>query len=166
MDHPFVSRDSVTRPNNTNTYTSKDVINESVAKLMVFRDIVPREGMGFWILAARVISNNVPSITGSFLLLLFRERVIVPIDHAVFAPTVPELHTLFGIVVFDTGIKISNATIYTPSSFSPVYGVTKYDKKEVYGVLLDNSGYVPGAMETFRVLLSGTYELPERHGMM
>lgn len=155
---PFQVRASIMRPANTNQYTAKDVVNGSVAEAMRFKWLTPFPGMGYWILSPVMISSNAPTTTGNFKLLLFNQRPTTPIDHAVFAPEKPELGYLIGVVGFDNAIKISGATIYTPSAFSPVWGQCLANDQDIFGVLLDDAAYTPASTETFNVILNGQWE--------
>lgn len=163
MDVPFSTSFEFTRPANANQYTIKDVVGESVAKIMKFPDITPDVGFGFWILSPKLVSNNPAATLGSFILLLFNAPVTVPADHAVFAPNISELGTFIGAVVFDNGIKVSTGVIYVPTNFSPIYGIVRSDSKGIYGVLLDNIAYTPASTEVFRSILSGVWDCPEGH---
>jgi hypothetical protein len=159
IGEPFSIQAAFTRPANTTQYTAKDIINGSEAKPFVFKGIIPIPNLSYWIMSPVLISSNSPATVGSFKLLLFRSPPTVPVDHAVFAPSLDQLGQYVGVVVFDTAIKVSNGTIYTPDGFKPIWGVALPGGVDIFGVLIDDSGYTPDSEESFRVILNGYWEV-------
>lgn len=155
---PFSVRASITRPANTTQYTAKDVVNGAVAVPLEFKFLTPFPESGFWILGAVLVSNNAPTSTGSFKLLLFREPPDTPVDHAVFAPRTDEMALCIGMIQFDVAIKVSTGTIYLTDGFKPIWGTCLPGGNDIYGVLLDDAGYTPASIESFRLVLNGQWE--------
>jgi len=156
---PFSVQASFTRPANTNQYTAKDVVGNAVAKSMIFKNIIPVPDVQYWIMSPFMVSSNAPAATGSFKLMLFRAPPTTPVDHAVFAPTPSEMGYFVGMVNFDTAIKVSTGTIYVQDGFKPVWGLALPGGNDIYGVLLDDSGYTPASEESFRLVLNGYWEV-------
>lgn len=158
---PFSVQASFTRPANTTQYSVKDVVGNSVARSMIFKKIIPLSDVAYWIMSPFLISSNPAATSGSFKLLLFRAPPTTPVDHAVFAPTLPELGYFVGCITFDTAIKISTGTIYVQDGFKPLWGLALPEGQDIYGVLLDDSGYTPASEESFRVVLDGYWEVQQ-----
>lgn len=156
---PFIISESIQRPANANAYTAKDVVGESVARILKFEFPVAHQRAGFWIMNPVLISSNPAATSGSFKLLLFAKPVTVPADHAVFAPTANDLIHFLGFIVFDSAVKVNTVTFYMPASFVPFWGNLMSGEDSIYGVMLDDSGYTPASGEVLQPILKGQWEL-------
>lgn len=155
---PFTISESIQHPANANAYTAKDVVGESVARILRFKFPVTHHRVGFWIMNPVLISSNPAAVSGSFKLLLFAKPVTVPVDNAVFAPTSNDMIHFLGFITFDTPIKVSTMTFYTPAGFSPLWGTLMTGDDSIYGVMLDDAGYTPASSEVFQPILNGQWE--------
>ena len=152
---------SKTRPNNTDAYTSGDVINESTSAgtNWTFANC-SRINAGSGVITRATIADGANVSTKAILeLWLFNASPTADMDAALFTPTDAELATCFGIIQF-TNVFVGDATsgasgnCVLSSGQIAVPFLTGAATKDIYGVLVVRNAYVPVANETFDIILS------------
>lgn len=155
----FRVTDAITRPANTTTYTIGDVVTDNIARAFQFLDIANEKGTPFWLLHALLVSNNVPTVAGTFYLHLYKNPIVPAADNSAFAPGLLTAHDLLGTVIFDYALKQSAVTYYYASELSYLYCTPDPDRDDIFGVLTAGSSYVPASGEVIRPYLIGSYEV-------
>ena len=151
----FVSSASVTKAADTTAYQQNDVITDSKAQTMVFKDVAPTPGAGVEILNSILISTNAPTSPSAFSLLLFDRPMSIVADNSPFAPSNDELRRLKGIIVYSQYKKFSANTVYYPGSFGHCFVRLDPVYKDLFGVLIADAAYTPVSLESFRSIIYG-----------
>jgi hypothetical protein len=150
------SSSSITRPADTLTYTTGDVVSTAAGLRFVFANIPDFVGQGGLINSAVVTSSAFVAAAPNLELWLFDADVVAVADNAAFAPTDAETNTLVGIIEFPTGnFKSGNATAGAGGNaacFRDNLGVT-FRGNTLYGVMVVRNAYVPVSAEIFTVRL-------------
>lgn len=151
---------SFTRPADTTTYASGDVVCNSTSApvpLTFARATVTQGPKSSTIKQVIVVdsANQTTKLDGE--LWLFDTTVALDNDNAAFTPTDAELATLLGVVALGTpfvGDATSGAggnAVYVKSVSIPVE--TKAADNAIYGVLVARNAYVPVSAESFTIRL-------------
>lgn len=149
---------SVTRPADTTTYTSGDVVGDG--NVLTFNNASFGEFDSGIILQGIISSSAYVASAPALELWLFDTTVTADSDNAVFTPTDAELATLVGIIDFPAANwKAGTATAGAGGNhvcvangeaipFNTVKG-----KNHLFGVLVVRSAYVPVSGEIFTIRL-------------
>jgi hypothetical protein len=149
---------SVTRPANTTTYTTGDVIGTAVTATL----IIPNASFGEFdagIIQQVIVSSSAYVAVAPTLELWLFDTVVADIaDNAAFAPTDTEMATLIGIVELPTADwKIGAPTagaggnaVCVADNVSIPFN-TKKGTSKIYGVLVVRNAYEPISGEVFTV---------------
>ncbi len=143
---------TLTRPNNTTTYTAGDTIADTTADAhYTFTGVTAQPGKGAVIEAAVCISSVVQTTPADLELWLFSADIATTADNAAFAPSDGEAATLVGKILFPTAsfAKGTVNSICTQNNLG-----LSFQSNNLYGALVVRNAYIPVASETFKVVLS------------
>ena len=152
---------SHTRPNDTNTYASGDVLNNSttVGAVLTFSNCAYRvAGEGVITRAKITDSSNQSSLYPRFELWLFHTAPGADNDNAVFTPTDAELLNVIGVIPFPSdfegmaGAGDTGNSLHVSGNVHLPFNCAAADA-DLYGVLVVRNAYVPIALESFKVEL-------------
>jgi hypothetical protein len=151
------------RPSDTTTYTTGDVLcNSTTVPAVLTFDPVARENGGGGIIQAAIVIDSANVATKATLeLWLFNVAPAAVNDNAAFAPSDTELTALIGVIPFPAAnIFVGNAGAAAAGNCVEQSGTLDlpykcaYNDRNLYGVLVVRSAYVPISAEAFNVNLS------------
>lgn len=148
---------SYTRPADTTTYASGDVICNSTSSpvVLTFANIVQSAGLGGVIQNARMIFAAAPTLKLDSELYLFDTSPTIQNDNAAWAPSTSDMGNLVGVLPFPASVfkaGSANGVIDRQSlglAFQCASGSTS-----LFGVLVARNAYVPASTEVFKVRLA------------
>lgn len=160
--HTVISSTSFTRPNDTATYASGDVVanSTSVPVVMTFANCARLNAGSGIILSALLIDGSNPTLKGDFELWLFRTSPAIDNDNALWTPTDAELATLVKVIVFGSAPTLGDATVgavgncvYDAPGVNQAF-VCGAGVKTLFGVLVVRNALVGIALNTYTALLN------------
>lgn len=152
---------SKTRPSDTTTYASGEVLNESdsAGTVWTFSNCAYRvAGEGVITRAKITDSSNQSSLYPRFELWLFHTSPAADNDNAAFTPTDAELLNVVGIIPFPidyegtTGAGDTGNSIHVSGNVHLPFNCAAADAN-LYGVLVLRNAYVPISAEAFKIEL-------------
>jgi hypothetical protein len=151
----YAAKVVVTRPNNSAPYAAGDVVGDQAGSAVItFPNCAPAAGGHVVLSAADLLvgAATPPSGMGSFRLYLYDAAPpSAPADNAPWALPSGDRAAFLGYVDLGTPAALGGAL------FCQVDGSVKKVKTvsgTLYGILVTNGGYVPGANETYQVRLN------------
>lgn len=149
---------SKTRPADTTTYASGDVVDAGTGTGLTFSEIVRTPGATGVLMALQIVDSANQTLKPVLELWLFNTALTFDNDNAAFTPTDAELATLVAILPL-TGSYVGDATsgaggnvVYTSTNLAIPFQCAA-NERALYGVLVTRNAYVPVASEVFTVTL-------------
>jgi hypothetical protein len=165
-DAPFIKKNrpitkvvtaSYTRPADTTTYASGDVIAQSTsaAVILSFAGIARGAGLGGMIQQALLVDSAAQSLKLEGELYLFDTAPAMQNDNVAWAPSDAEMEASLGVITFfGSTFKVAGANgfIQVPNLSMPFQCTASVDT--IYGILVARNAYIPISGEKFTVRLS------------
>lgn len=147
---------SKTRPADTTTYASGDIVNESTSAgtIMTFTDVARENGRGASILGAELVDSAAATVKPEFELYLFDTSITVQNDNAAWAPSDADMEKCVGVIDFPSvSFKTGSGNGVVPREGLGMYVICAAASKNLYGILVARNAYVPASGEKFLVRL-------------
>lgn len=151
---------SKTRPSNTTTYASGDVVNESdSAGTNFIFDACSRINGGSGVITRAVLADGAnQTLKGDFELWVFSTNITADNDNSGFTPTDSDLENLIAVIPLDykyVGDNASGASgnCVHDSKQTHIVFVCAGGDDALYGVLVVRNSYIPVSAETFNISL-------------
>lgn len=143
---------SKTRPGDTTTYASGDILNESASAgtIISFANFARDTGRGALILGAEFILSVAPSTKPEIELWLFDDTITVQNDNATWSPTDADMEKCVGVIDFPSGLFKPGAGngICSREGLS-MHCSCVAGSSTLYAVAVLRNAYVPGANDKF-----------------
>lgn len=152
---------TLTRPNNATQLAVKEAIGSQV---LVFQGIAAKPGDSKILSSAILIDMALQPTKLSVDLLLFAKPLtVLPVDNALYTPSVADMTNLIARIKFDLSVAEEVGNAYSLYEVPVNQTVTlASDEVAAYGVLVARNTYTPVANETLIVKLSFT---PSEQGL-
>lgn len=151
---------SVTRPADTNTYASGDVVADSVGAptKITFAGVAYEGQQSGLIVSATMASSANPALKGDFRIFLFDTSFVMEGDNVAWDPSDAEMETCLGFINFGAAPEVGGASGGTSNVIYQALGLNIPYKctgalLDIYGVIVVRNAYVPISGEKFTIRL-------------
>lgn len=154
--HKSLVSDDYTRPSNTTAYTAKDAVSDSTSAptILTFADAVESNGGSGFIVGARLVTDNVTSMTPRLRLHLYHTAVTPHNDNAAFTSLYANRTSRIGFIDFpalQTSGSGSDASYAV--NFTDVVPFVGGSTNDIFGLLETLDAFTPASGQKFYVEL-------------
>lgn len=145
--------DTITRPNDTNAYTSNDVVSTITGEILEF-DTLLTEGAGFIITSVdlEIDINAIPSGMSGFKLHLYDTSPTVIADNVIYNLPSEDRAKYLGNILINKPSDLGD-TLWSRNDNLNFCGKLTSGSSTLYGILETTAGYTPSANTVAKVII-------------